>query len=119
MTIRWPTTTPCSTCPWRRSSTVGGADIPGFDLDLMRRLAACVGPGDDFRTVMACHGSTCGDDRPCVGYLAQEGYSNLAVRVMAMQGKVDLHAVVEACEGLDLWPSFAEMLAAYEAAAEA
>jgi len=105
---------PCPSCPWRKTSTVGGADIPGFDLDLMRGLRSTVGRGDDFRTVMACHGSTCGADTPCVGYLAQEGWSNLHVRMMAINGRVDLLAIADACEDLDLWRSFDEMLAAYE-----
>lgn len=117
--LRWPATAPCSTCPWRRSSTVGGADIPGFDLQLMRDLACTVGETDDFRPVMACHTSSCGDrERPCVGYLAVEGWSNLRARVEAMAGHFDWPAIREACADLDLWPSFAEMLAAYEAAVE-
>jgi hypothetical protein len=93
---------------------VGGADIPGFDIELMRALAACVGEGDDFRKVMACHHSPCGEQTACVGYVAVEGISNLNVRIMAAMGDVDYRAIVDACEGLDLWPSFASMLAAYE-----
>lgn len=107
---------PCSTCPWRKASTVGGTDIPNFDIDLMRGLSSCVGRGDDFRKVMACHGSACGAETPCVGYLAQEGWSNLNVRMMAVDGRIDLLAIADACDGLDLWPSFDEMLAAYEEA---
>lgn len=109
---------PCPTCPWRRSSTVGGADIPGFDLDKMRGLASTVGEGDDFRVIFACHYSTCGADAPCIGYVAVEGYSNLTVRVMAIRGALDLQAIWKACEPLDLWPSFHEMLTAYEEAAD-
>lgn len=108
-------TAPCPSCPWRVSSTVGGGDIPGFSIDLMRSLSNTVGPDDGFRPVMACHGSPEGGDRPCVGYLAVEGWSNLAVRVMAIQGRVDMHAVDEGSAGLELWGSFGEMLAAYEA----
>lgn len=108
---------PCQTCPWRRSSTVGGADIPAFDLDLMRALANTVGDGDALRPIMACHGSACGAETPCIGYVAVEGYSNIAVRLMAAQRRIDLGAIWEACEPLELWPSFHEMLAAYEAAA--
>lgn len=26
---------PCPTCPWRKTSTVGGADIPGFKIEMM------------------------------------------------------------------------------------
>lgn len=107
---------PCNTCPWRRSSTIGGGDIPNFDLDLMRNLRNTVGGGDEFRPVMACHGSTCGADTPCVGYVYVEGWSNLQVRMMAIRARIDLPAIDEACAELDLWPSFGEMLAAYEAA---
>lgn len=110
------TNVPCVTCPWRRSSTVGGADIPRFDIDMMRGLRNTVGDGDDFRPIMACHYSACGAETPCVGYVAQEGWSNLAVRLMALDGRIDIAAVLEACVELDLWPSFAEMLATYEAA---
>lgn len=109
-------TIPCSTCPWRRTSTVGGSDIPGFDITLMRKLRACSGRGDDFRRMMACHGSDEGNDRPCVGYLAVEGWSNLNVRIMAMQGRIDVIAIADDCADLDLWSSFDEMLDAYEEA---
>jgi hypothetical protein len=109
---------PCPTCPWRRSSTVGGFDIPRFDIEKMRNLSACVGDGDDFRTIMACHYSPCGDEKPCVGYLHVEGYSNLNVRVLAIQGRIDLATIRQDCEGLDLWPSFGEMFAAHEEAAD-
>lgn len=107
---------PCPTCPWRRSSTVGGADIPGFDIAMMRGLSNTVGEGDAFRPIMACHGSACGAERACAGYVAVEGWSNLAIRVAAIQGRLDLAGIEEACEGLDLWPSFHEMLTAYEEA---
>lgn len=110
------TDVPCPTCPWRKSSTVGGFDIPGFDLDKMRGLLACVGDRDEFRTIMACHYSPCGEETACVGYLAQEGWSNLAVRVAAINGRYDMRAIWDACDELDLWPSFVEMLAAYEEA---
>lgn len=107
---------PCPTCPWRRSSTVGGFDIPGFDLDKMRGLRNTVGEGDAFRPIMACHYSPCGEETACVGYVAVEGYSNLAIRVADIQGRLDLAAIWAACDELDLWPSFVEMLAAYEEA---
>jgi uncharacterized protein DUF6283 len=118
MAVTWPLV-PCPTCPWRRTSTVGGSDIPGFQLDMMRGLACTVGEGDDFRRVVACHYSPDPPQpgmRPCAGYLARHGYSNLYVRLMAAQGEVDLAGTAEACEDLDLWPDFATMLAAYEEA---
>jgi hypothetical protein len=105
-------TVPCATCPWRKSSTIGGSDIPGFSIEMMRNLACTVGPGDAFRKVMACHGSDEGKEEPCIGYLAVEGYSNLNARLM----QVDWHAIDLACADIDFWPSFEEMLAAYEEA---
>lgn len=107
---------PCPSCPWRRSSREGGADIPGFDLDKMRRLANTVGTEDGFRPIMACHGSACGKERVCIGYARVEGYSNLSVRLLAIRGEIDFAVIDDACEGLDLWPSFVEILDAYEAA---
>lgn len=109
-------TTPCPTCPWRKSSTVGGADIPRFDIELMRRLANTVGRGDGFRPIMACHYSTCGHETPCIGYVAVEGWTNLNIRLMAIRRECDVRAIEDACRPLALWGSFNEMLAAYEAA---
>jgi len=109
-------TAPCPTCPWRKSSTVGGADIPRFDIALMRRLTSTVGRGDAFRRIMACHGSACGGETPCIGYVHVEGYTNLGVRLMVMRGELDIEAIDRACAGLDLWDSFDEMLQAYEEA---
>lgn len=111
-------TTPCATCPWRKSSTVGGSDIPHFDIDLMRKLSNTVGPGDDFRPVMACHGSACGAETPCVGYVAVEGWSNIRVRLLAMSDRIDIGGIMDACANLDLWSSFEEMLGVYELAHE-
>lgn len=109
---------PCLTCPWRLSSTVGGYDIPRFDIDKMRNLRCTVGEGDAFRQVMACHysGDTACTMRPCVGYVYVEGYRNLNVRMMTLDGTIDFRAIDEACESIPLWSSFEEMLAAYEAA---
>lgn len=109
---------PCPTCPWRLSSTEGGSDIPNFNIDLMRALRNTVGRGDDFRPIMSCHYSEEGEDYPCNGYVAVVGWSNLALRIMAMEGRLDIRGVMEACEGLELWDSFEEMLEAYEEAAE-
>lgn len=65
---------------------------------------------------MACHGSEEGAEEPCRGYLAIEGHGNLNVRVLAATGQIPLGDVLDACEELDLYDSFAEMLAAHEAA---
>ncbi|EFC80168.1 DUF6283 family protein [Parafrankia sp. EUN1f] len=115
---RYPATKPCGTCPWRRSADPTGAAIPGYSLELMRGLERTVGPDDAFRDVMACHGDQIGGETPCRGYLAVEGFSNLRVRVLAMLGDVPLGAVRRACVDIDMYPSYAEMRAAHEAAAD-
>lgn len=107
---------PCVTCPWRKSSTVGGTDIPGFSLELMRRLSNTVGPGDAFRTIMACHHSKPGKDVACKGYIAREGYSNINARVLAARGIIPMTDIIAACKGIPLWRSFTAMLKAYESA---
>ncbi|WP_222933300.1 DUF6283 family protein [Pseudomonas fragi] len=111
---------PCPTCPWRRSSTVGGADIDGFSIEDMRRLANTVPPkGSDevgLRTIMACHHSKVGAEYGCAGYIAQHGWSNLNVRLLARLEDTDLSVVVDNCASIDLYPDFHEMLADYEAA---
>lgn len=107
---------PCPTCPWRKSSTIGGFDIPGFDIDKMRGLRCSVGQGDAFRPIMACHYSADGEEHACAGYVARIGWSNLAMRVMAAEGRLDIRGIIEASKDLDLWRSFEEMLAAYEEA---
>lgn len=107
---------PCPTCPWRKTSTVGGADIPGFSLDLMRGLRKCVGEGDALRKIMACHYSKPGHESACRGYIAREGYSNITARLLASKGVLPLREIIDACEGLDLWENFDAMLKAYEEA---
>lgn len=109
-------TAPCPSCPWRKSSTAGGSDIPRFDLEKMRALRSTVGTGDDFRTVMACHYSTEDGEYPCAGYVYRHGYENINVRIMMLDGRLDHTAVEEACADLDLWSDFHSMLTAYEEA---
>lgn len=58
--------------------------------------------------------SACGKETPCIGYVAVEGYRNINVRLMAIQGEIDFMAIDAACQPIDLWPSFQDMLEAYE-----
>lgn len=111
---------PCPTCPWRKSSTVGGADISGFDLQKMRNLKSTVPPEgadqDGFYSVMACHHSKEGKDYACAGYIAQHGLQNINVRLLAANNSIDLIKVTENCKDMDLYNNFYEMLADYESA---
>lgn len=107
---------PCVTCPWRKSSTVGGADIPRFNIDMMRRLQNTVGDGDAMRPIMACHYSPVGKESACKGYIARHGVSNINVRILASKGVIPARAIEDACKPLKLWKTFGAMLRAYEKA---
>jgi hypothetical protein len=102
---------PCPTCPWRtdQDATV----IPGFCQQKAEGLLSTVGEGDDFRQVMACHGSTDKKMIACRGYLAQAGYTNLNVRILAMRGQIpNPGAVTDACQaaGVKLEPNYKTVL---------
>jgi Family of unknown function (DUF6283) len=90
-------------------------------MEKMRGLSCTVSPPgereDAFRVIMACHGSEEGAEAViCRGYAHVEGWTNINVRLMSAEGKLDMVAIEAACEGLDLWASFWEMLEAYEEA---
>lgn len=107
-------TTPCASCPWRRDSDPH--EIPNFELDKARKLVCTVGDGsDDFRPIMACHGSTEVCNRPCVGYVAKVGYTNLSVRIAALDNTIPLGEIAADTADLDLYDTFDEMLDNIEA----
>lgn len=106
---------PCRTCPWRRENPAGGELIPRFEQAMMDGLTNTVGEEDAFRPIMACHYS--GEDAfACRGYVAQEGWRNLSVRILASDGTIDVSRIMEACEKIDLYPDFTTMLRAYQEA---
>jgi len=111
---------PCKNCPWKKSSLVGGANIPRFDIDLMRGLSSTVPPRDSNQDgmykIFACHDSKVGNEFACAGYVAVQGYQNINVRLMAMMGHVDIIAVEDACSDYEMYSNFHEMLDDYEAA---
>ncbi len=110
---------PCKTCPWRRSSKVGGEDIPHFDIDLMRGLVSTVPPRgsnkDGFYQIMACHGSSMRNRKSCIGYVAAVGASNLRVRLLASRGEIDIRAIYAETKDIELYEDFYTMLDDYEA----
>lgn len=72
-----------------------------------------MGEGDGFRPIMACHHSTDESMHACKGYLAQEGWSNLNVRILLSRGAMlNPMAVLEACEthGVELEPDYPAVL---------
>lgn len=83
---------PCATCPWRIDQTVDV--IPNYIHDKACGLISTVGEGDDFRPIMACHGSTEEDPHSCKGYLAQAGWTNLNVRLLLAKGMIENPAAV-------------------------
>jgi hypothetical protein len=103
---------PCPSCPWRVDQDA--SVIPGYDQQKAEGLLGTVGRGDDFRPIMACHHSTDTKMVPCKGYLAQEGWSNLNVRLLVIRGECPSPAAVaDACyeDGLELEPDYPTVLA--------
>jgi hypothetical protein len=88
---------PCSTCPWRMD--IDATMISRYNHQKALDLINTVGKGDDFRPIMACHNSTDSHMRACKGYLAQEGWSNLNVRLLLCTKQIaNPSQVKEACE---------------------
>lgn len=108
-------THPCATCPWVHGASADR--IPGYDPVRARvDLAACADSDRGLMTpLMACHKSSEGDDLVCVGYaVSNDGYDNIALRLMAVTGRVDLAAMYDAVEksGAKLWPTYVDMIEA-------
>jgi hypothetical protein len=102
---------PCATCPWRVDPDA--STIPGYDHQKAVRLLGTVGDGDAFRKIMACHNSTDRNAHACRGYLAQEGWSNLNVRILLARGEIlNPSAIRDACEthGVQLEPVYPAVL---------
>lgn len=102
---------PCPTCPWRIDQDA--SVIPNYCQVKAEGLLATIGRGDALRPIMACHNSTDSKMIPCKGYLAQEGYRNLNVRLLVIKGKVPNPAACsKACEdeGIELETNYETVL---------
>lgn len=83
----------CEKCPWRKSTDP--QDIPnGYSEALHRDLKSTIAePGrlGSLGPMMACHESPPGQERPCVGWLANQlgPGNNLPLRLAVMAGKVN------------------------------
>lgn len=103
--------TPCSTCPWRVDQDA--STIPRYSQEKAEGLLDTVGEGDAFRKVMACHHSTDEKMVPCRGYLAQEGWRNITVRLLVAQNQSPSpDEVSDACTvaGIALEPDYPTVL---------
>jgi hypothetical protein len=91
---------PCATCPWRVDKDA--TTIPRYIHEKACNLINTVGPGDDFRQIMACHHSEDGQseaEKACKGYLAQVGHTNINVRILMARGKLPpIMAIIDACD---------------------
>jgi len=84
----------CKACPWK-VSTVPDKDIPGgYSCDLHVNLENTIAEPGSIKMkselrMMACHESTRGDDRVCVGWLDNQlgPGNNIPLRIAAMKGK--------------------------------
>lgn len=80
----------CKTCPWKVGASTDA--IPDYDPALHRELDRTIAEPGDYRGIldsihaMACHYSTEGAERPCVGWLHHQlGVgNNLALRFRAV-----------------------------------
>lgn len=102
---------PCPTCPWRKNRDA--TTIPRYNHEMACGLMNTVGEEDAFRPVMACHGSPDNNMEACLGYVAQVGWSNLNVRLMAMKGEIaSPDEMADACEeaGIELEPDYQTVL---------
>ena len=81
----------CKTCPWRVGADVHA--IPHYQESLHRKLTSTIARPGDVSTLgggqhlMACHYSTEGDDKVCVGWLANQlgPGNNLGLRLHVMR----------------------------------
>lgn len=97
---------------------MGGSAIPNFEIEKARNLANTVGRGDEFRPIMACHGSADAEEYPCIGYLVVEGWTNLRVRMAVIEGRIPLSSIMERSKDIALHEDFEAMLGALELAEE-
>lgn len=81
----------CKACPWRVDVTPQ-KDIPGgYCPRKHANLAGTIKEGlasiSDTRRIMACHESTGGDERPCVGWAVNQlgAGNNIGLRLLAMR----------------------------------
>lgn len=102
-------TTPCPTCPWRKSTRTG--QIPGGGMDHAR---AARNMADDLTgKVMQCHRTADADPRACAGFMVRVGFDSVAVRLAAMLGYAHPRDFTDG--GALLYRNMAEMLAAHPA----
>lgn len=81
----------CKSCPWRVE--VDPHDIPnGYSEELHKSLECTIAKtdGNMFRKtnhIMACHHSSVGEEKPCVGYLANQlgRGNNIGLRLWALK----------------------------------
>lgn len=99
---------PCASCPWRRTAVAAG--IPRYDHQRAEGLAGTCGDEDDWRPIMACHGSDDGAETPCVGYLARYGWRNIACRMEVAHGRMPGSALDDPPAEWDLHETFDEMI---------
>ena len=84
----------CKKCPWRKD--VDPNDIPnGYCAKKHAALSDTIAEPGVLRggplRMMACHESKPGEERPCVGWLANQlgPGNNIALRMRALSGSID------------------------------
>lgn len=83
----------CKACPWKKS-TKPERDIPGgYSEEKHQDLSCTIAEPGTFRpgptSMMACHETPVGKERPCVGWVMHQlgPGNNLGLRMLAMDGR--------------------------------
>lgn len=94
---------PCPECPWRKDVAAGRFPAARF-----RALAPCA---EDMSAVLfGCHKSPEGGEFACAGFLLQGAAHNLAIRLAAARGRIDLRKISDG--GFPLFASYRDMAVA-------
>lgn len=88
----------CEKCPWKKG--VNPRTIPhGYSPRRHRKLRATIREGTESIQdcpIMACHETTDGQEKPCVGYLVHQlgRGNNLGLRIRVIMGSIDANVRV-------------------------
>lgn len=78
----------CDECPWRSDVEVGR-----FPPERYKALENTCRQGWPPQPIFACHKTPEGKEQACVGYLMLNGRNNIAVRLAAIERRIDLTAL--------------------------
>ena len=99
---------PCSDCPWRKDA------VGKFPAEAFRHSAGTAYDMSEHQ--FGCHQSLDKGASTCAGFLLRGSAHNLAARVKAIKGEIDLRTVCDG--GVELFDSYRDMAEANGVAAD-